>query len=246
MPDRSNVPDERRLLLGSRSLERRKKFVGLAPADSARLAVLRDWMAHNADKFAAAFFGHLEGMPEAASLFSNAQTLENARRLKHDHIIAIAQGEYDEDYFYQRVRLARLYSSAGLDVCVFLGAFNQMMLVIAKELMEHANLPPTEATECSVSLRKVSFFDIGIIIDVLVDERERVISAQQDALRELSTPVLQLRERLLVLPIIGMIDTLRAKQLTDNLLLSIRDNRAKVVVMDITGVAAVDSKVANH
>ena len=246
MPDRSNVPDERRLLLGSRSLERRKKFVGLEPADAARLTVLRDWMAHNADKFTAAFFGHLEGMQEAANLFSNALTLENAKRLKHDHIIAMAQGEYDEDYFYQRVRLARLYSSTGLDVCVFLGAFHQMMLVIAKELVEHASLPPTEATECSVSLRKVSFFDIGIIVDVLVDERERVISAQQDALRELSTPVLQLRERLLVLPIIGMIDTLRAKQLTDNLLLSIRDNRAKVVVMDITGVAAVDSKVANH
>ena len=142
MPDRSNVPDERRLLLGSRSLERRKKFVGLEPADATRLTVLRDWMAHNADKFTAAFFGHLEGMQEAANLFSNAQTLETAKRLKHDHIIAIAQGEYDEDYFYQRVRLARLYSGAGLEVCVFLGAFNQMMLVIARELMEHADLPP--------------------------------------------------------------------------------------------------------
>ena len=175
MPDRSNVPDERRLLLGSRSLERRKKFVGLEPADATRLTVLRDWMAHNADKFTAAFFGHLEGMQEAANLFSNAQTLETAKRLKHDHIIAIAQGEYDEDYFYQRVRLARLYSGAGLEVCVFLGAFNQMMLAIARELMEHADLPPPEAIECSLSLRKVSFFDIGIIVDVLVDERERVV-----------------------------------------------------------------------
>ena len=184
-------------------------------------------------------------MQEAANLFSNAQALENAKRLKRGHIIAMAQGEYDEDYFYQRVRLARLYGSTGLEVCVFLGAYNQMMLVIARELMEHANLPPPEAIECSLSLQRVSFFDIGIIVDALVDERERVISAQQDAL-QLSTPVLQLRERLLILPIIGTIDTLRAKQLTDNLLLSIRDNRAKVVVMDITGVAAVDFKVANH
>ena len=81
-----------------------------------------------------------------------------------------------------------------------------MMLVIARELMEHAVSPPSEAIECSLSLRKVSFFDIGIIVEVLVVERERVISAQQDALRELSaTPVLRLRERLLVLPIIGMI-----------------------------------------
>ncbi|CAA9411803.1 MAG: RsbT co-antagonist protein RsbRA, partial [uncultured Pseudonocardia sp.] len=51
-----------------------------------------------------------------------------------------------------------------------------------------------------------------------VEERERVIRQQQDSLRELSTPVLQVRERLLILPIIGVLDTGRARQLTDQLL----------------------------
>src|SRR6185312_15229380 len=58
-----------------------------------------------------------------------------------------------------------------------------------------------------------------------VQERERVISQQQEAIRELSTPVLQLREQLLR---------------------GIRTNRARVVVIDITGVAAMDAAVANH
>ncbi len=79
-----------------------------------------------------------------------------------------------------------------------------------------------------------------------VQERERVIRQQQEAIRELSTPVLQVRERLLILPIIGVIDPLRARQLTEQLLRGIRTNRAKVVVIDITGVAAMDSNVANH
>src|SRR4029078_4245131 len=69
---------------------------------------------------------------------------------------------------------------------------------------------------------------------------------QQEAIRELSTPVLQVRERLLILPIIGVIDPQRARQLTEQLLRGIRANRAKVVVMDITGVPSVDSTVANH
>src|SRR5947199_7358188 len=79
-----------------------------------------------------------------------------------------------------------------------------------------------------------------------VQERERVIRQQQEAIRELSTPVLQVRERLLILPIIGVIDPQRARQLTEQLLRAIRTNRAKVVVIDITGVAAMDSNVANH
>jgi rsbT co-antagonist protein RsbR len=79
-----------------------------------------------------------------------------------------------------------------------------------------------------------------------VDERERVIRQQQDSIRELSTPVLPVRERLLILPIIGVLDTERARQVTQQLLSGIRTHRAKVVVIDITGVPDVDETVANH
>src|SRR3954453_21591456 len=79
-----------------------------------------------------------------------------------------------------------------------------------------------------------------------VQERERIIRQQQEAIRELSTPVLQVRERLLILPIIGVLDGQRARQLTEQLLRGIRANRAKVVVIDITGVPTIDSTVANH
>src|SRR6266513_935806 len=79
-----------------------------------------------------------------------------------------------------------------------------------------------------------------------VQARERIIRQQQEAIRELSTPVLQVRERLLILPIIGVLDSQRARQLTEQLLRGIRTNRAKVVVIDITGVPTIDSTVANH
>ena len=88
---------------------------------------------------------------------------------------------------------------------------------------------------------------IAVTVGVsFVDERERVIREQQDAIKELSTPVLQVRNGLLILPIIGNLDTRRARQLTDQLLGAIQANRAKVVVIDITGVATIDLTVANH
>src|SRR5207249_5206647 len=88
---------------------------------------------------------------------------------------------------------------------------------------------------------------IGITVAVgFVQERERTIREQQEAILELSTPVLQVRDRLLILPIIGVIDPQRARQLTEQLLRGVRNNRAKVVVMDITGVPSVDATVANH
>lgn len=88
---------------------------------------------------------------------------------------------------------------------------------------------------------------IAITVAVgFVQERERIIREQQEAIRELSTPVLQVRERLLILPIIGAIDPQRARQLTEQLLRGIRATRAKVSVLDITGVPYIDSAVANH
>jgi rsbT co-antagonist protein RsbR len=88
---------------------------------------------------------------------------------------------------------------------------------------------------------------IAVTVGVsFVEERERVIHDQQEALRELSTPVLQLREGLLILPVIGILDSSRARQLTEQLLGAIQQRRATVVVIDITGVATVDRTVANH
>ena len=88
---------------------------------------------------------------------------------------------------------------------------------------------------------------IAVTVGVsFVEERERVIREQQQAIRELSTPVLQVRPQLLILPIIGMLDSQRARQLTEQLLGAIQSHRAKLVVIDITGVASIDVDVANH
>jgi rsbT co-antagonist protein RsbR len=92
------------------------------------------------------------------------------------------------------------------------------------------------------------FFDLvmRIIGEQYLAAREKTILQQQDAIRELSTPVLELSEGLLLLPIVGVVDSHRARQMTEQLLNAIREHRTRVVVIDITGVPAVDTMVANH
>ena len=72
---------------------------------------------------------------------------------------------------------------------------------------------------------------------------ERVVRDQQEG--ELSTAVLQVRKRLLILTVIGAIDSRRAEDLTEQILNGIRANRSKLVLVDVTGVPAIDSRVAN-
>ncbi len=74
--------------------------------------------------------------------------------------------------------------------------------------------------------------------------QERVIAAQQAALRELSTPLMPIAEGVVVMPIIGTIDSTRAQQIMETLLEGINAHTAEIAILDITGVRVVDTQVA--
>ncbi|MBN1813185.1 MAG: substrate-binding domain-containing protein, partial [Anaerolineae bacterium] len=76
--------------------------------------------------------------------------------------------------------------------------------------------------------------------------QQEVIEAQRRAIQELSTPIIPVLEGVIVMPLIGSIDTLRARDVTRRLLAGIREHRARVVILDITGVPIVDSGVAAY
>jgi rsbT co-antagonist protein RsbR len=84
-----------------------------------------------------------------------------------------------------------------------------------------------------------------VIAEEYIREWEATIGRQQ-AIRELSTPVLLLKPGLLVVPIIGVVDQPRTEQLREQLLTAIREHRARVVVLDVTGVAGIEAAVAPH
>lgn len=227
-------------------LARRKRIVELESSDLGRIASLRDLVTTQSEALAGVFFDYLAALEEGRVVTNNRAAMERARQLKREHLQAMVRGEYHVAYAEQRIELAMLYSKLGLELRVFLGAFHHLLMSLGSLVREAFRSSPTDGLDAFTSLKKLAFFDIGLMVDVIVSDRERVIRQQQEAIRELSTPVLQIRERLLLLPIIGVIDTHRARLITENLLRSIRAARAKVVVMDVTGVATIDSKVANH
>ena len=243
---RKSLAEQSRLVLTEHDVERRKAVVGLDAADVARILSVRDLVTSKVDAYVATFVGALEALPEAAPLIGAPGILSEVKTRKREHLLASVAGEYGVAYAEQRIALGMLYSRVGLEARVFLGAFHKLMTAVGADIVTGFAATPDEAFQKFASLKKVSFFDIGLIVDVLITEREGTITAQQEVIHELSTPVLQFRDHLLILPLIGVVDTWRARQLTDNLLKAIRTNRAKAVVVDITGVPVVDSKVAQH
>lgn len=81
--------------------------------------------------------------------------------------------------------------------------------------------------------------------EALAHAQAAIIQVQRETLRELSTPLIPISDRVMIMPLIGTIDAPRAEQIMHTLLTGIAQHRARIAILDITGVLVVDTQVAN-
>jgi rsbT co-antagonist protein RsbR len=225
---------------------RRKEFLQFRGEDVQALKSLGQIARQYAEPVIEQFYRHILSFEETKTFFRDPEVLERVKRLQKDYFLRLTEGEYGADYVANRLRIGTVHERINLAPKWYLGMYNFYLRLVADRLLDAFPKEPAKAFSAFLSLMKLVFLDIGLAVDTYIYARESTMRKQQEAIRELSTPVLQIRDRLLLLPIIGVIDTHRARLITDGLLHSIRDTRAKVVVMDVTGVATIDTKVANH
>jgi rsbT co-antagonist protein RsbR len=227
-------------------LLRRKLFLEFRDEDVGKLASINDLAQRYADSVIEDFYKHLLAFDETRSFFRDPEVLRRVKTAQQEYFLQLTHGNYDLAYAQNRLRIGAIHERVGLPVKAYLGMYNFYLRAVGNRLNEAYQKEPNRAWEAFLSLMKLTFLDIGLAIDTYINSRERTIREQRQAIQELPTPVLSFREGMLLVPIIGLIDSLRARQLTEQLLAAVRDNRAKVVLIDITGVQALDSKVANH
>jgi rsbT co-antagonist protein RsbR len=225
---------------------RRKAFLEFGEDDVATLKSLNEVARSYARPVIEDLYRHFLSFEETRSFFTEQKMLDHVKRMQTEYFLRLTDGDYGADYVANRLKIGAVHERVDLAPKWYLGAYMFYMRSVAKRLLETFADDPARAFNTFLSLMKLVFMDIGLAVDTYIHARENTMRKQQEAIRELSTPVLQIRERLLLIPIIGVIDTQRARLITDGLLRAIGVTRAKVVVMDVTGVATIDTKVANH
>ncbi len=136
--------------------------------------------------------------------------------------------------------------------------------------MTLSNLTPSEVTLFVFSLRDVIFplFQANIdagqqaahyrLMNTLIDRlgvftftvyqesREELMREQQRAFMEVSVPVVRIWDRIIMIPLVGMLDSSRTQQMMETMLTALEDYQSKVAIMDISGIPVVDTLVARH
>ncbi|MFJ9606174.1 STAS domain-containing protein [Kitasatospora sp. NPDC101176] len=160
---------------------------------------------------------------------------------------ALRQGGLEwQDEGYSEVRALLVELSRSRARHGFTPTETAMSVFACKDVLE----PTTDssAEDITAYLQLARLLDaLGLFtIEVYARTREEIISAQAEQLLELSTPVVKLWEGVLAVPLVGTLDSARTQIVMETLLQSLVDSEAEHAIIDITGVPAVDTEVAQH
>jgi rsbT co-antagonist protein RsbR len=220
---------------------------GLPEAPDVSDALLRELVAHlrqNRDELREKWVRRITDA-QLLRAMSREEIFTEATAVYDNYVDTLETGSVEELQAYARDLSERIISR-GVETHEVLGIVLLLRDALARSLFEKYQ-GDTDLLTRILDAYEPAANRIAVIVGVsFVQERERVIGQQKATIQELSTPVLQVREQLLILPIIGILDSQRADQLTEQLLGAIRASRAKVVVIDVTGVPSIDKTVANH
>lgn len=186
--------------------------------------------------------------PELARLLEAVppeEAAEQRRRSRELMRRAALDGEWEPYLAHLRGEGMR-YAQAGLNFQTWFDVVGGFRRQLRPHLISAFGGEPQRLEAAMDAMNRLVDLAMAAVGEAYLEAKQDQIVAQQEAIRELSTPVLPVREGLLILPVVGMIDTARAQQITERLLKGIEAHRARLVVLDITGVPAVDSAVANH
>ncbi|MCO4769822.1 MAG: STAS domain-containing protein [Deltaproteobacteria bacterium] len=218
------------------------KVYGIGDAE---IETLHAWKAHleggGFERVVADFYTWLQRQPEYEEFIDNPETERRLRRLQTTHLVSLVSGEFDDRYFSNRTRVGEVHARIGLPLHSYHGAMNHLCLCMLRQLP-----PDVDPLGATVTLLRVLHLDTALVALAYSRYANDRVAAQSKALLEMSTPVTEIWRGVLLLPIVGIIDSGRAQDIMTGALTKISSSRARVFIMDISGVAVVDTAVANY
>jgi rsbT co-antagonist protein RsbR len=233
------------LKLDEAEIRSRRAFFKLADEDLARLVALRPFAERVTDGIVEEFYALLLSHPDTLRFFGDDETIRRVKRTQRDYFLGLFSGKCDTEYVEDRLRVGAAHERIGLAPKWYLGAYRQYLDLILKNLFVELK-DNAEIAAGYQSIQKIVFFDVALAIDTYIAANLEALGRHQAAIRELSTPVIRVYDRVLLLPLVGAIDSHRAMQVMESVLLNVVEAQAKCIIIDIAGVPVVDTRVADH
>ena len=167
------------------------------------------------------------------------------KRLQRAYFLGLFEGRCDVAYVTDRLRVGAAHERIGMAPKWYIGAYRKYLSLIHARLRSDFAVED-EARAVFESVQKLVALDMAIAVEAYIEANLETLGRHQAAIRELSTPVIKVHEQVLMLPLVGAIDSQRAQQVMETVLVRVTDVKARVIIIDIAGVPVVDTRVADH
>jgi rsbT co-antagonist protein RsbR len=229
---------------------------GVTEAD---LQLVREAGTHllpHVDAFVQEWYDWLRGHDEFETFFGNADDLlAHVQRHQVRHWTAFFQGVVDEAYLDARRHVGAVHGRIDLPNVIYVaGMF--MTDTLLRERLAGVRPRPERLAAMTAAVEKLVFLDTYLVLDQIhqtqrqaaerAAEENALLEARSEALLEQATPVTPIWEGILLLPLIGVLDSSRTQEIMTKTLAMIAETRTKVFMLDISGVRTVDTAVANQ
>ena len=213
--------------------------------DLGRIRALAPQARDRMDHYISCFYRWLEQKPEHGEFFDDEATLQRAQSGQRDYWIRFFGAEVDKSYVEDRKHLGNVHAQIGLPLEAYVAGMSLFLDLYLGDL-RHGNLTCEEPMKAGEALAKLVHLDTVVVVSTFSERTQQIITEQNASLMELSTPVSALWDGVLMLPIVGIVDSKRAQDMMDAMLVKIQAHNARVMILDISGVNVVDTAVANH
>jgi rsbT co-antagonist protein RsbR len=197
------------------------------------------------DEIVSTWYEWLETLPEYREFFSDPETLERVQALQGAYWDAFMAASVDDAYVHRRELLGEAHARIGLPLDTYFAGMN-MFLELFSGVVKEGDFDDDKRAPTIEAVAKLLHLDTAIVVDTYNQLVEQTLTAQARSLMEMSTPVTQIWEGLLFLPIVGIIDSKRSRDVMNAALAKISETQARFFILDISGVGVVDTAVANH
>jgi rsbT co-antagonist protein RsbR len=206
---------------------------------------MKDAVISRMDEMIKPFYEWMETLPDYQQFFADESILHRVQARQVEHWEQFFGAFIDENYIEQRRRIGEAHARIGLPLPTYFAAVNMFQELFSRILASESRSQEVRSATAE-SFGKLLHLDTAIVVETYNNIIEDTLTAQAKSLMEMSTPVTQIWSGILLLPIVGIIDSKRARDVMNGTLAKIAETQARIFILDISGVGIVDTAVANH
>ena len=215
---------------------------GLSDNDLGKVRQLAPFLAPSLERVFSAYDNWLNAVPSRAGLLGHGTGNDNGLA---DYWRQFLQAKVDRDFIDSRTRLGSNYAELDVSLPACIESHDQMFALLLDLAASQSHRGGGNA-DVIASLSRLLHLDLSLITSGYLDKRDELLALQSHAVMEMSTPVTEIWEGILLLPLVGLVDSRRSEDIMHAVLNAISATHAREFILDISGVGVVDTAVANY